>query len=152
MCWHNAAASHTFELYCFACTQNAVFANPPAGRHCVLQREIGSLSCEPVCSSSSGSPDASLQQEEPSSSSGSNSTDGSNHNAGSSSSSDGSLVVSLFEVPYNAENVAAFIAREHEFRFLAVQPHDLASKAADGRFAVSWAGLHLLCVPQMRVC
>jgi hypothetical protein len=47
------------------------------------------------------------------------------------------LVVSLFEVPYNPDNVAAFIGREHEFRFLAVQPYDLAGKAAADRLAVS---------------
>jgi hypothetical protein len=47
------------------------------------------------------------------------------------------LVVSLFEVPFNAESVAAFIAREHEFRFLAVQPYDLAGQVPTERLAVS---------------
>jgi hypothetical protein len=35
------------------------------------------------------------------------------------------LVVSLFEVPYTPASVAAFIAREHEFRLVAVRPHDM---------------------------
>jgi hypothetical protein len=47
------------------------------------------------------------------------------------------LVVSLFEVPFNAASVAAFIAREHEFRFLAVQPYDLSGKVPTERLAVS---------------
>ncbi|GIL63081.1 hypothetical protein Vafri_17056 [Volvox africanus] len=46
-----------------------------------------------------------------------------------------SVVVSLFEVPYNPANVAAFIAREHEFRFVAVEPYDL-NGAPIGRKAV----------------
>eukprot|EP00878_Enallax_costatus_P024037 GHUV01025625.1.p1 GENE.GHUV01025625.1~~GHUV01025625.1.p1 ORF type:complete len:231 (+),score=35.65 GHUV01025625.1:763-1455(+) len=53
----------------------------------------------------------------------------------------GELVVSLFEVPYTPESVAAFIAREHEFRFLAVQPSDLAGKVPAERLAVSVAAL-----------
>jgi hypothetical protein len=47
------------------------------------------------------------------------------------------LVVSLFEVPFSAESVAAFIAREHEFRFLAVQPYDLTGQVPTERLAVS---------------
>jgi hypothetical protein len=47
------------------------------------------------------------------------------------------LVVSLFEVPYSAGSVAAFIAREHEFRFLAVQPYDLTGQMPTERLAVS---------------
>jgi hypothetical protein len=50
------------------------------------------------------------------------------------------LVVSLFEVPFSADSVAAFIAREHEFRFLAVQPYDLAGQVPTERLAVSAAG------------
>lgn len=46
------------------------------------------------------------------------------------------LVVSLFEVPFSADSVAAFIAREHEFRFLAVQPYDLAGQAPTAQLAV----------------
>lgn len=34
----------------------------------------------------------------------------------------GDLVISLFEVPYSDRAVAAFIEREHEFKFVAVQP------------------------------
>lgn len=49
------------------------------------------------------------------------------------------LVVSLFEVPFSADSVAAFIAREHEFRFLAVQPYDLAGQAPTAQLAVSAA-------------
>ncbi len=49
------------------------------------------------------------------------------------------VVVSLFEVPYTPANVAAFIAREHEFRFVAVQPTDLSGVSV-GRTAVSGAG------------
>ncbi|EFJ42039.1 hypothetical protein VOLCADRAFT_119537 [Volvox carteri f. nagariensis] len=37
------------------------------------------------------------------------------------------VVVSLFEVPYTPANVAAFISREHEFRFVAVQPLELGT-------------------------
>jgi hypothetical protein len=51
------------------------------------------------------------------------------------------LVVSLFEVPYTPDNVAAFIAREHEFRFLAVQPYDLSGQEATQRLAVSMLGI-----------
>ncbi|KAL6757989.1 hypothetical protein V8C86DRAFT_2609319 [Haematococcus lacustris] len=36
-----------------------------------------------------------------------------------------SVVVSLFQLPYNADTVAAFIAREQEFKFVAVTPHSL---------------------------
>jgi hypothetical protein len=49
-------------------------------------------------------------------------------------------VVSLFEVPYTPDNVAAFIAREHEFRFLAVQPYDLSGQEPTQRLAVSMPG------------
>ena len=38
-------------------------------------------------------------------------------------------MVSLFEVPYTPAAVAAFIAREHEFSFLAVRPRDMAGEA-----------------------
>lgn len=107
----------------------------------LLQREIGSLSCEPLAANSSTSSQGVDQQQQgqaSSSSSGSNSIDSSVHSGSSSNgSSDGSLVVSLFEVPYTPDNVAAFIAREHEFRFLAVQPYDLAGKTAAERLAVS---------------
>lgn len=89
---------------------------------------MASLSCEPYSSSSSTTQQ---QQQPPPSSSSSNS----NSNPDSCCSS--SLVVSLFEVPFSPDNVAAFIAREHEFRFLAVQPYDLAGKQAAG-LAVSF--------------
>lgn len=46
------------------------------------------------------------------------------------------LVVSLFEVPYSPSSVAAFIAREHEFKFLAVQPYDLEGQTQTDRLAV----------------
>lgn len=46
-----------------------------------------------------------------------------------------SVVVSLFEVPASPASVAAFIAREHEFRFVAVQPTNLDGTPA-GRTAV----------------
>ncbi|KXZ49783.1 hypothetical protein GPECTOR_19g234 [Gonium pectorale] len=46
-----------------------------------------------------------------------------------------SVVVSLFEVPASPSAVAAFIAREHEFRFVAVRPTDLAGRPV-GRKAV----------------
>ncbi|KAG2452732.1 hypothetical protein HYH02_002962 [Chlamydomonas schloesseri] len=46
------------------------------------------------------------------------------------------LVVSLFEVPATADSVAAFIAREHEFRFVAVEPCDLLQGRPLGRRAV----------------
>ncbi|GIL88461.1 hypothetical protein Vretimale_15378 [Volvox reticuliferus] len=58
--------------------------------------------------------------------------DGSNHRHRSHRRS---VVVSLFEVPYNPANVAAFIAREHEFRFVAVEPYDL-NGVSIGRKAV----------------
>lgn len=51
-----------------------------------------------------------------------------------------SLVVSLFEVPSTPASVAAFLEREHEFRFLAVQPYDLSGKVAAPRMAVSGNG------------
>ena len=35
---------------------------------------------------------------------------------------DADLVISLFEVPHTVESVSAFITREHEFRFCAVDP------------------------------
>ncbi|KAI8472730.1 MAG: hypothetical protein J3K34DRAFT_412916 [Monoraphidium minutum] len=35
------------------------------------------------------------------------------------------IVVALFEVPFSPDAVRAFIAREHEFRFVAVQPESL---------------------------
>ncbi|KAG2491756.1 hypothetical protein HYH03_009917 [Edaphochlamys debaryana] len=46
-----------------------------------------------------------------------------------------SVVVSLFEVPATPASVAAFIAREHEFRFVGVDPTDLGGRPA-GRRAV----------------
>lgn len=46
------------------------------------------------------------------------------------------VVVSLFEVPYNPEAVAAFINREHEFRLVAVRPTTLEGTPLD-RLAVS---------------
>lgn len=108
---------------------------------CAVQGEISILSCEPLTTSSS----AADQQQPDSSSSGSNSItqDASQHSTSrsgggsNSGASSASLVVSLFEVPYTSDNVAAFIQREHEFRFLAVQPYDLAGKAAAERLAVS---------------
>eukprot|EP00877_Chromochloris_zofingiensis_P014569 jgi/Chrzof1/9366/Cz04g00060.t1 len=45
------------------------------------------------------------------------------------------VVVSLFEVPYNPEAVAAFINREHEFRLVAVRPTTLEGTPLD-RLAV----------------
>lgn len=47
----------------------------------------------------------------------------------------GDLVVALFEVPFNPEAVSAFIAREHEFRFVAVRPLTLDGSQRD-RMAV----------------
>ncbi|KAG2427811.1 hypothetical protein HXX76_012135 [Chlamydomonas incerta] len=52
-----------------------------------------------------------------------------------SSSSPEPLVVSLFEVPATPASVAAFIGREHEFRFVGVEPTDLAGRPL-GRKAV----------------
>ncbi|KAF6259418.1 hypothetical protein COO60DRAFT_1008858 [Scenedesmus sp. NREL 46B-D3] len=46
------------------------------------------------------------------------------------------LVVSLFEVPFNTASIAAFIAREHEFRLLAVQPYTLDGHMLTERLAV----------------
>lgn len=48
---------------------------------------------------------------------------------------EGDLVVSLFEVKCTPEAVAAFINREHEFRFIAVQPRTLDGQPTD-RLAV----------------
>ncbi|GFR46377.1 hypothetical protein Agub_g7959 [Astrephomene gubernaculifera] len=45
------------------------------------------------------------------------------------------VVVSLFEVPATPASVAAFIAREHEFRFVAVEPTDMEGRPV-GRKAV----------------
>lgn len=56
---------------------------------------------------------------------------------------DSELVVSLFDVPYSPESVTAFIAREHEFRFLAVQPYDLAGQMPTERLAVRTAAYDL---------
>ncbi len=50
--------------------------------------------------------------------------------------SEGELVVSLFEVPASKASIAAFIEREHEFRFLAVHPTTLDGQPT-GRVAVS---------------
>ncbi|GLC37646.1 hypothetical protein PLESTB_000798000 [Pleodorina starrii] len=46
------------------------------------------------------------------------------------------VVVSLFEVPYTPSNVEAFISREHEFRFVAVEPLELPGARPIGRRAV----------------
>lgn len=55
----------------------------------------------------------------------------------------GELVVSLFEVPANTASIAAFIEREHEFRFLAVHPTTLQGQST-GRVAVSHTACPLL--------
>jgi hypothetical protein len=48
-----------------------------------------------------------------------------------------SLIVSLFEVPYSQAAVDAFIAREHEFKFVAVRPYTLdATTPEPGIWAV----------------
>jgi hypothetical protein len=47
-----------------------------------------------------------------------------------------SLVVSLFEVPYSLAAVDAFIAREHEFKFVAIRPHSLEGAPEAGKWAV----------------
>ncbi len=37
-------------------------------------------------------------------------------------------MVSLFEIPHTSESVRAFIEREHEFRFCAVEPLTLEGR------------------------
>lgn len=63
------------------------------------------------------------------------------------------LVVSLFEVPFTPASVAAFIAREHEFRFLAVQPYELVSGQPTPQLAVrAWcAAAHASCLHVLRL-
>lgn len=89
----------------------------PGVRACVracVQREVSSLSCEPLEEALGGS----------------GGTDGAHARM-----RDAGVVVSLFEVPATAASVKAFIAREHEFRFVAVRPETLDGQDT-GRFAV----------------
>jgi hypothetical protein len=66
------------------------------------------------------------------------------------------LVVSLFEVAYTAASVAAFIGREHEFRLVAVAPHDmegrplqrLAVRAGGGEFKAT----RTVCIRNLSGC
>lgn len=51
--------------------------------------------------------------------------------------------VVLFEVPATPQSIAAFVEREHEFRFVAVQPFSAAGEK--DRLAVSTAQTLLIC-------